>query len=277
MPGRRVRSDVALVLLLVAGSAATGEPSDDASAPLSRQQLAQEVENPLANLVAIPIETIWEGGAGPEDANRLALQVSPSVPFALGEDWLLVSRSAVPLLVHQQATEEGANSETGLGDIETSLFLTPRTTFMGSALGLGPILLLPTATDSALGAEAWAAGPTGAVVLERGAWSVGAITRHLWSYEEHGEQEVNATLLDPWLNHAWESGFSVTLEGEASYDWNAEEWTVPIGAVLHQLVEIGGQQIDFGLQFLHFAERTPDDPNWSVSFTIDLLFERNGR
>ncbi len=35
---------------------------------------------------------------------------------------------------------------------------------------------------------------------------------------------------------------------------------IPIGAVLHQL--------------LHFAERTPDDPTWKVTFTIDLLFDR---
>jgi hypothetical protein len=272
-----MRRALVLVLSLAAGSAVADVSADAASDPLSPQELAQDVENPLANLVAIPIETIWEGGAGPEDADRFALQVSPSVPFALGEDWLLVSRSVVPLLVHQQAMAKGAGSDTGLGDIETSLFLTPRSPFLGAAWGLGPILLLPTATDSELGAEAWAAGPTGAVVVERGAWSLGAIARHLWSYEEHGEQDVNATLIDPWLNHAWESGFSVTLEGEAAYDWEAAEWTVPIGAVLHQLVEIGGQQIDFGLQFLHFVERTPDDPTWSLTFTIDLLFERGGR
>jgi hypothetical protein len=214
----------------------------DAADAASREELAQAVENPLADLASVPIEAVWEHGAGSEDGARFALELGPQVPIALGEDWLLISRSLVPLLVHQQGAEEGESSATGLGDVETSLFLKPRDTWLGAAWGLGPILRFPTATDDALGARAWAAGPTAAVTAERGAWSGGAIAHQLWSYAECDDGRVRETLIDPWLNHAWESGFSITLESEALYDWEAEEWTVPVGAVLHQLVELGGQR-----------------------------------
>lgn len=266
---------VLALLALLAAPAAAEVVDGDAADAASLEELAQSVENPLADIASLPIEWVWEHGAGPEDGDRFALELVPQIPFALGEHWLLISRSIVPLLVHQQALVEGESSATGLGDIETSLFLEPRDTWLGAAWGLGPILRFPTATDEALGARAWSAGPTAAVAAEHGAWSGGAIAHQLWSYAERDDGRVRETLIDPWLNHAWASGFSITLEGEARYDWEAEEWTVPVGAVLHQLVEIGGQPIDLGLQVLHFVERTPDDPTWSVSFTVDLLFERS--
>lgn len=265
-----------LVLLALLAAPAEAEVADgDAADATGLEDLAHAVEDPLADLLSVPIEASWELGAGPEDGDRFALQLGPHIPIALGEDWLLVSRWLVPLLVHQQALEEGQGSATGLGDVETTLFLKPRDTWLGATWGLGPILRFPTATDEELATRAWAAGPSAAVAAEGGAWSGGVIAHQLWSYEERDDARVRETLIDPWLNHAWESGFSITLESEALYDWEAERWTIPVGAVLHQLVEFGGQRIDLGLQGLHFVERTPDDPTWSVTFTVDLLFERH--
>ena len=45
-------------------------------------------------------------------------------------------------------------------------YFSPKRTFNGFTLGVGPIFLLPTATDELLGAGKWGVGPTGVVVWQ---------------------------------------------------------------------------------------------------------------
>lgn len=65
-------------------------------------------------------------------------------------------------------------NESGLGDIVASQFFSPKApTKSGWIWGVGPVELLPSASDEVLGGEKWGLGPTGVVLKQEGGWPFG--------------------------------------------------------------------------------------------------------
>ncbi len=94
-----------------------------------------------------------------EDGTKLTTNIQPVIPFDIGENWNLITRTIVPVISPEDLFP-GAGSQFGLGDINLSLFLSPKKpTDSGLVWGAGPTILLPAATDSLLGAEKWGVGP----------------------------------------------------------------------------------------------------------------------
>jgi hypothetical protein len=70
--------------------------------------------------------------------------------------------------------------QSGLGDVVQSLFLSPAAPTSGGIIwGVGPVFLLPMATDELLGTEQFGPGPTGVVLKQIGPWTMGALTNHI--------------------------------------------------------------------------------------------------
>jgi hypothetical protein len=146
-------------------------------------ELAQELSNPLADLMSIPFQMNYDSDIGPaDDGWKLQTNIQPVIPFHLNDDWNLISRTIIPV-IDQEDISVGAGSQFGLGDINLSLFFSPRKpTSGGITWGIGPVLLLPTATDSLLGADKWGAGPAAVALTTRGPWILGMLANHIWSY-----------------------------------------------------------------------------------------------
>ena len=153
--------------------------------------LAQELTNPVANLVTIPIQMNFDGDIGPaDDGTKITTNVQPVIPFDIDENWNLITRTIVPV-IYQDDIFPGAGSQFGLGDINLSLFLSPKQpTASGLVWGAGPVVLLPTATDSLLGAKKWGAGPAAVGLVLRGPWTVGMLANHTWSFAGDKTVEV---------------------------------------------------------------------------------------
>lgn len=161
--------------------------------------LAQDLTNPLADLMTIPIQMNYDQDIGPSDeGERLQTNIQPVIPFDLNEDWNLISRTILPV-TYQEDIIPGEGSQFGLGDINLSLFFSPKKPTPGGLMwGIGPILLLPTATDSLLGAEKWGAGPTAIALTMRGPWTMGVLANHVWSYAGYsGRQDISSTFVQP--------------------------------------------------------------------------------
>ncbi len=120
-------------------------------------ELAQELSNPLADPMSIPFQMNYDRNIGPRnDGWTLQTNLQPVIPFHLNDDWNLISRTIVPV-IYQDDIFPLAGPQFGLGDANLSLFVSPKQpTSAGVTWG---VLLLPTATDSLLGAEKWGAGP----------------------------------------------------------------------------------------------------------------------
>lgn len=203
--------------------------------------LAQELTNPLADLVTVPIQMNFDRDIGPSDAGeKVTTNVQPVIPFHLSENWNLISRTIAPV-IYQDDVVPGGGSQFGLGDLNLSLFFSPKKFAAGGLIwGAGPVFLLPTATDSRLGGKKWGAGPTGVVLAMRGPWTAGMLANHIWSFAgDDNRQDISNTFVQPFVAYTWPSAWTLSVQSESSYNWKAEQWSVPVNVALSKLVRIG--------------------------------------
>jgi hypothetical protein len=166
------------------------------------------------------------------------------IPFSLNKVWNLISRTIVPF-IHQDDVV-GTSSQTGLGDVVQSLFFSPVKT-EPFIWGVGPALLLPTATDEFLGTEKVGLGPTVVILKQSGHWTYGALWNHIWSVAgDDNRADVNSTFLQPFLSYTTKTAWTYTFNTESTYDWTGEQWLVPIHFQVTKLVRFGKQPVSLG-------------------------------
>jgi hypothetical protein len=153
-----------LLAVALAGALPLSTPLSTQAAPTDDQaaaaELAKKLSNPVAALISVPLQNNFDFGAGPAgDGFQYKLNVQPVIPISLNENWNLISRTILPYVYQENIF--GTSSQSGLSDTVQSLFFSPKApTSSGWIWAVGPVLLLPTATDDLLGAEKWGAGPT---------------------------------------------------------------------------------------------------------------------
>jgi len=204
----------------------------------SDADLAQELTNPIANLITIPIQTTYDQNIGPQDkGTQWQTNIQPVIPFDLGGEWNLITRTIIPV-VKRDTVLPTAFSRFGLGDSSVSLFLSPKKSTDGLIWGAGPIILVPTATDS-IGSKKWGVGPAGVLVSMRGPWTMGGLTNHVWSIAGSGSHNISNTFIQPFAAYTWPNAWTVSLQSESTYNWKAEEWAVPVNIAVSKLVRFG--------------------------------------
>lgn len=263
--------------LSVGAGDGTSSGADKAGGDKASQaaDLAKTLANPIGALISVPFQNNFDFGGGPDgDGFQYKLNLQPIVPFSLNEDWLLISRTILPF-VHQEDII-GTSSQSGLADTLQSFFLSPvRPTKGGWIWGAGPAWLLPTATDDLLGAEKWGAGPTAVVLKQQKGWTYGALANHIWSFAgESGREDVNATYLQPFVSYTTKKAMTFTLNTESTYDWQGDQWTVPLNLMVQQLVKIGKQPVALTVGARYYADKPDGGPDWGLRFAVILLFPK---
>ncbi len=237
--------------------------------PLSEADLAKDLQNPVADLISVPLENRFDFGPG--TTLRYTLSIQPVVPFKLTENWTLVSRTILPV-VYAESPVKGGAALGGIGDISQSFFFAPKEPMAGWILGAGPMLRLPAATRDLFGEGRWCAGPTAVALRQDGPWTYGALVNHVWSFAGWGPENVNTTYLQPFLAYTTDTLTTVGVGTETGYNWTQNQWTVPLDASVSQLVQIGKLPVEFGLGFRVYAERPNGGPNWGLKFSMTFVF-----
>ena len=238
-------------------------------------ELAKKLQNPVASLISVPLQSNWDFGIGSANAMRYTLNVQPVIPFSLNAEWNLITRTIIPV-IHAESPVAGGDSTSGLGDIVQSFFLSPSApTNRGWIWGVGPVFLYPSATDDALGAEKWGAGPTAVLLKQDSGWTYGLLANHIWSFAGEGSRaDVSATFLQPFVTYTTKTYTTFGINTESTYDWQNSQWTVPINLTVSQLLKIGGQPIQFTLGGRVYAERPDGGPDWGLRFAVTFLFPK---
>jgi hypothetical protein len=252
----------------------SSEAKGTVSAPPSGDaDLAQELSNPLADLMTIPIQMNYDRDIGPlDDGWKLQTNIQPVIPFHLNEDWNLISRTIMPV-IYQDDIFPGEGSQFGLGDINLSLFFSPRKpTSGGLTWGIGPVLLFPTATDSLLGAKKWGAGPAAVALTMRGPWTVGILANHIWSYTgDSDRQDISNTFLQPFAAYTWPSAWTVSVQSESTFNWKTDKWSVPVNVAVSKLVRLGKLPVSLQGGVGYWAE-SPDAGPEGFRFRLQANF-----
>jgi len=224
--------------------------------------LAQQLSNPLADLISLPIQSNFDFNFGPLDEGfKLQTNIQPVIPFDLSEDWNLITRTIVPV-IYQEDLFPGAGSQFGLGDVSLSLWASPKApTEGGVTWGVGPVFLLPTATDALLGGEKWGAGPTAIVLKVQGPWTYGMLANHIWSFAGDGNRsDINSTFMQPFVAYTTADAWTYSLQSESSYNWTADQWSIPVNVAASKLVKFGELPVSLQAGVGYWAESTPSGP-----------------
>jgi len=238
-------------------------------------ELAKKLQNPIADLISVPMKLDWDTGIGPADADRSTYIVQPVIPINLNEKWNIISRTIVPVYIDAESPVTGGNDNSGMGDILQSFFFSPKApTASGWIWGAGPALSLPTGDDG-LGSDKFRLGPTAVVLKQESGWTYGGLVNHLWSVSgDSNRPAVNNTFLQPFVSYTTKSYTSFGLNTESSYDWKSEQWTVPVNAYVSQLVKIGRQPVSFLAGYRNYVEAPTGGPEWGLRFQVTLLYPK---
>lgn len=138
--------------------------------------------------------------------------------------------------------------------------------------GIGPVLLLPTATDSLLGSEKWGAGPTAVALTVRGPWTVGMLANHIWSYGGDDDRlDISSTFLQPFTAYTWPSAWTVSVQSESTYNWKTEKWSMPVNVAVSKLVRLGKLPLSLQAGVGYWAE-SPDAGPEGFRFRLQANF-----
>ncbi len=237
------------------------------------ERLAKRLANPIAALISVPFQFNYDSDIGPaDDGERATLNIQPVIPFALNNDWNVISRTIIPV-IWQDNIFPGAGDQFGIGDVLQSFFFSPSAPTAGGIIwGAGPVFRLPTATDDLLGAEKWGAGPTALVLRQAGGWTYGGLVNHVWSVAGDGDRaDINATFLQPFVSFTNDDAWTFSLQTETVYDWESEDWAVPINLAVSKLLAIGGQPISVQGGLRYWAEHTDNGPE-GLGFRLAVTF-----
>jgi hypothetical protein len=236
--------------------------------------LAQQLSNPVANLISVPFEYNLDFGIGPANASRSLLNIQPVIPIALTKDFNLITRTIFPL-IYLESPAAGQSSASGMGDIVQSFFVSPTVLVGGWIMGAGPVLLYPSATENVLGNGKWGAGPTAVVLKQESGWTYGMMANHLWSYAgERNRSDIDATFIQPFVTYQTSTFTTFGANSESTYNWKGNQWLVPINASVSQMLKVGGMPISLRLGGRVYAEKPAGGPDWGLRFGVTFLFPR---
>jgi hypothetical protein len=231
------------------------------------QSLDQAANDPTASLMAIQLQNIYTGNYYnlPDQAGNTLL-LRPVVPFKTG-NINHIARATIPYVT------DSPSGKTGLGDsVLFDLIVFNRS---WGRFGLGPVLLLPTASDGALGAEKWAAGPALGFVAQNPGYIWGLFNQNLFSFAGNDDRdEVSLSILQPIFNYSLPKKWSIGVsEMNVTYDWDKGAWVnLPLGVKVSKLNKFGAQPVQFSGSYEYNFADDRVAPEWAINFTVKFLF-----
>ena len=258
---------LATCCVLVLSASAAAQDRDDQQA-----ELAKTVQNPLANLVSLPLQFNFNNGAGDFDRRFFNLNVQPVIPFP-GEKWNIISRTIIP--VNSVPVGE-FDSVFGVGDINLSLFWSPA---KASKLtwGVGPIITLPTASnEEVLGSGKVSLGPTGVIFYVKGNWTMGVVASNSWSVGGDSDRDdVNFFSAQWFVNYNLGKGWAVGSAPIITCDWEittGDKCTIPWGAQFSKVTHFGNRPVNLLLGYYSNSQHPDGGAEDQIRMQVNFLF-----
>ena len=269
-------SKLALAACLIFSTAVMAEEKPGRSA----DEIAKELANPNTPLASLNFKFQYRTYKGDlpnaDDQEGTTLLFQPVFPFPLANGDVVFFRPAIPLQFDQPVFNSGKldfDSESGLGDITFDLAY-GRTTKTGLLWAAGIVSTIPTATEDTLGADRWTLGPEFLIGKLTKTYVLGAFPNHQWDIGGDGDAEINLTTTQFFVSILPGGGWNYGTSPIMSYDWESEEWTVPLNFNFGRTVIMGGRPWKLSAEFNYYVEQ-PDafGPEWMIGLNVTPVVE----
>src|SRR5215472_1772097 len=302
--GQLPRQRLVIALMLLFTMSAVGQDAAKAPSPAAPSQddatqaLQKATQNPVANLISVPLQNNTNFGIGPFDRTQDVLNIQPVIPIGVSKQWNLIIRWITPVV--WQPAPGTANLEVfgieentpaylaaqdvqknagvfGFGDMTPTFFLSPAKP--GKLIwGAGPVFVLPTATSKVLGQGKLSLGPSVVTLVQPGHWTFGALVNNAWSVAgSGGRPSVNQMLLQYFINYNLKKGWYITVQPIITANWEASSgnvWTVPFGGGIGRIMKVGFQPVNLSAQFYGNAAHPANGSPWGMRLQLAFLFPK---
>src|SRR5215472_896079 len=302
--GQLPRQRLVIALMLLFTMSAVGQDAAKAPSPAAPSQddatqaLQKATQNPVANLISVPLQNNTNFDIGPFGRTQNILNIQPVIPIGLSEKWNLIIRWITPVVwqpapgtanlevfgieentpAYLAAQEVQKNAGVfGFGDMTPTFFLSPAKPHK-LIWGVGPVFVAPTATNKVLGQGKFSMGPSIVALLQPGHWTVGALVNNEWSVAGSGSRsDANQMMLQCFINYNLKKGWYITLQPIVTANWQASSdnvWTVPVGGGIGRIMKFGPQPVNLTAQFYGNAVHPVSGSPWSMRLQIAFLFPK---
>ena len=266
--GRALLAGLCSTCVLGQEVSASDDPSE--SVPESdAQSLSQAANDPTASLAAVQLQYQYVTGYHnlPGESGSFP-RLRTVVPFSTGS-LKQIARITLPFVADSPANESGL-ADAVLFDLAVFEHAWGR-------WGVGPVMLVPTATDKKLGGEKWAMGPAIGLVARKEKMLIGLFSQNLFTFAGDDDRtDINVSIIQPILNYSLPDHWSVGLsEMNITFDWKKRDWTnLPLGAKVSKLAHIGKLPVQFFAKAEYNFAYADDDalPEWTNTLGLKLLF-----
>jgi len=218
---------IVVVFLLLSATIIAQEKSD-------KQKAAANATNPLAFVTKLQIQPNYTFKDNEGDQLSMFIRImQPSktigLPFIKSKDpskIYTIYRLEAPVI--SQTFPDNLGDATGLSDfifIDVVAFKLKKGMF-----GIGPALIMPTATSEYLGTGKWSGGVAGVYGIKAFGLFLGVLGQQFISFAGDSERDdQNYMLLQPIITKIFEKGYFINYSPIMKFDWENSTYNIPVG------------------------------------------------
>ena len=87
-----------VIVFLLALAPIFGSAQEETKLQKEEDELAKQLQNPLASLISVPFQNNFDFGFDPSDGSRWLMNIQPVIPMSISEDWNLIGRVILPVI-----------------------------------------------------------------------------------------------------------------------------------------------------------------------------------
>lgn len=264
---------ISSVLIVVLSTIILPEAKAQEKPSANAQALADKLANPVASMISVPFQNNTDWGIGPYNGSKNTLNIQPVIPIKLSSSLNLITRYILPVIDQRDVIGPDTH-EFGLSDMSVSAWFSSAHPKNGFIWGVGPALLIPTATNEYLGTKKFGVGPTALVLKQGGGNTIGFLANQLWSVAgDKDRQDVNQLFFQPFFAHSFSSGATLGANMELTQSWQASTTLIFFNPIISGITKMGKQPIQLTLgPRIPLAGPDASKPKFGIRGVLTFVF-----
>jgi len=238
---------------------------------------AKDAQNPLANIISMPLQNNTNFGYGDDDRTSNTLNIQPIYPIGFSNKWVLINRAIIPIESFPDYTQS-SGSTTGLGDINYTAWLSPPPSGGSFTWGFGLVSIWPTSTDDVIGSGKLSIGPSVVLVNMTKKIMMAAVISDWFSVTGDSERaDVNTFYLQYIITYFLANKWYLSSAPINTANWEAEDgekWTIPVGGGFGKMFKIGNLPVDAQAQAFYYVVKPTGGPEWQLRLQFKMIFPK---